>query len=305
MVSNELAPVTAVEQNSLAVWAEGARSVHALAQNIAQSALVPQAYRGKPVDVLACWLTGQELGIAPMAALRSIDNIQGTPSLRAHAMRALVQSRGHQVEIVESTDERCVMRGRRWTTHIINNGGGIAGGDDGWQTVTWDLDRARKLGLLGRDQWKSQPRTMLIARATGEICRLIAADVLFAVPYSSEEMTDSRPAVRATASVTAADLTTPQAQAEPVIDLGDAEVVDPPEQAASMPAVRKINLMLEQAGVTDREAKLGWISEVVKRTVSSSKDLTRTEAHAVIADLEALLAAKAPEEAGEQDGQGS
>src|SRR5690606_22364931 len=32
--------------------------------------------------------------------------------------------------------------------------------------------------------------SMLVARATSEICRLIASDVLFAVPYSTEELQD-------------------------------------------------------------------------------------------------------------------
>jgi len=105
----------------------------------------------------------------PMAALRSLDIIQGTPSLRAHAMRALVQRAGHQIQLVESTPELCRMRGRRK-------------GDEEWQTVVWTIERAQKLGLTSKEQWKRQPQSMLVARATSEICRLIASDVLFACP---------------------------------------------------------------------------------------------------------------------------
>jgi hypothetical protein len=60
-----------------------------------------------------------------------------------------------------------------------------------WQQVEWTTARAGQLGLLSKDQWKKQPQAMLVARATGEICRLIAADALFAMPYAAEELAES------------------------------------------------------------------------------------------------------------------
>jgi hypothetical protein len=161
--------------SALLLWAQEARQAAQIATSLAQTSFVPASLRGKPADITAAILAGQELGLRPMASLRSLDVIQGTPGLRAHAMRGLVQSHGHETELVESTDERCVMRGRR------------KGAVD-WQTVEWDMQRAARLGLTGKEQWKKQPRTMLIARATGEICRLIASDVLHAVPYAAEEL---------------------------------------------------------------------------------------------------------------------
>lgn len=166
----------AVEPNTaLLVWAREARQAHQVATSLARTSFVPASMRGKADDITATILAGQELGLKPMASLRSLDIIQGTPALRAHAMRGLVQSHGHKVQLVESTDTHCVMRGRRKD-------------DTEWQTVEWDLDRADKLGLLGKSEWKKQAKTMLIARATGEICRLIASDVLYAMPYASEEL---------------------------------------------------------------------------------------------------------------------
>ncbi|MET8113735.1 hypothetical protein [Streptomyces prasinus] len=159
--------------NELMQWVESARQAHLVAQSLAKTQFAG-AYRGKPDEIVAAILTGQELGLQPMTALKSIDVIQGQPALRAHAMRAIVQKQGHEIELVESTDERCVMRGRRK-------------GAETWQTVVWDIGRARQMGLLGKDQWKKQPKTMLIARATGELCRLIASDALHGLPYAAEE----------------------------------------------------------------------------------------------------------------------
>jgi len=161
-------------ESSLEKWAREASAISGIANAIAQTSLAG-AYRGKRDEIVAVVLAGHELGIKPMTSLKSIDVIQGQPALRAHAMRGIVLKQGHEIELVESDDQHCVMRGRRK-------------GADAWQTVVWDLGRARQMGLLNKDQWKKQPKTMLIARATGEICRLIAADALHGMPYVAEEL---------------------------------------------------------------------------------------------------------------------
>lgn len=212
--------------SELAAWAFDAEQAHRIATSLAKTSFVPQSLRGKPYDITAAILTGQELGLRPMASLRAMDVIQGTPALRAHAMRGLVQSRGHEVELVESSDTRCVMRGRRK-------------GAEGWQQVEWTIERAQRLGLTGKDQWKKQPTTMLIARATGEICRLIAADVLYAAPYVAEEL-DERGGPSPTysaAPVTASEiLADGEGEAEELPESGplpDRPEVDPDAEAAA------------------------------------------------------------------------
>lgn len=171
--------------NDLMEWVESARQANLVAQSLANTSFAG-AYRGKPDEITAAILTGQELGLQPMTSLKSIDVIQGQPALRAHAMRGILQSKGHEIELLESTDTYCKMRGRR------------KGATD-WQEVEWDIPRARLLGLLGKDQWKKQPKTMLIARATGEISRLVASDALHGMPYAQEELDGDRSLVQAIA----------------------------------------------------------------------------------------------------------
>jgi len=174
--SSQPARANDAHSSALMRWVEEAARAEELATRLASTSFVPTTMRGKPVEVMAAILAGLELGLQPMAALRSMDVIQGTPALRAHAMRGLVQSHGHDVELVGSpTSERVVMRGRRK-------------GSVEWQQVVWDIPRAAKLGLIGKAEWKKQPMTMLIARATGEMCRLVASDVLYAMPYAAEEL---------------------------------------------------------------------------------------------------------------------
>jgi len=183
-----------VAVSPLVVWAFEAKQASQIASSLARTSFVPASLRSRAQsrnteeeerarqeevnNITAAILAGMELGLKPMATMRSIDIVQGTPTLRAHAMRGLVQAAGHEVELLESTPTLCRMRGRRK--------------GEAWQAVTWTIERAQSLGITGRDQWRKQPQTMLVARATGEICRLIASDVLYAMPYASEELTDSQ-----------------------------------------------------------------------------------------------------------------
>lgn len=168
------------EHSALVLWAYEAQQANKIAQALAKTSFVPATMKGKPDDITAAILAGQELGLKPMASLRSMDIIQGTPALRAHAMRGLLQSQGHSIQLVESTMTRCRMRGKRK-------------GEEVWQESMWTIERAQKMGLTGKGEWQKQAQTMLVARATGEICRLIAADVLYAMPYTAEELGDDSP----------------------------------------------------------------------------------------------------------------
>src|SRR5690606_19111776 len=161
----------------LAEWAESAHAAHQVAQSLVRTSFVPQAFRGKPDEATAAILAGAEVGLQPMAALKSFDVIQGQAAPRALALRAIVQSYGHEMVLVESTGTRCRMKGlRRGSTE--------------WQSVTWTIDRARDLGLTGKDNWRKQPQAMLMARATGELARLIAADAILGIGYTVEEIAD-------------------------------------------------------------------------------------------------------------------
>jgi hypothetical protein len=241
---NAPAPVEQINTKSaLVIWAEEARVVANIAVSIAKTPFAGQL-RGKPEEVTAVILAGNELGFKPMAALKAFDIIQGTPAMRAHAMRGLVMSHGHKVKLVESDAQHCVMRGRR-------------AGDEDWQEVSWDMPRAALLGLTNKAEWKKQPQTMLIARATGEICRLIAADALHGVPYTSEELTDSAPMqvtqIQA-APLSLAALTATPAPAPAAAPVVESEVIDPvADDAEHAAAVADLHAFGTEMGATDIE----------------------------------------------------
>jgi hypothetical protein len=167
------------DTHPLVRWAESARAAHGIAQSLAKTSFVSNTLRGKPEEITAAILAGHEMGLQPLASLRSIDVISGTPALRANTMRGLVQSRGHSIRLIESSPTKAIVAGhRRGETDAAD------------QMSIWTIERAKSLGLTGKDNWQKQPQAMLVARATAECCRLVASDVLLGLPYAAEELED-------------------------------------------------------------------------------------------------------------------
>ena len=136
-----------------------------LAKQVANTEFVPKSLRGNPGAIAACVLYGDELGIGPMQALAKISVIEGRPTLSAEAQRALILAAGHDMWVVESSNTKVTIAGRRSNSDNVS-------------TVTWTMDDAKRAGLAGRQNWRTYPRQMLTARATAELARLIFADAV-------------------------------------------------------------------------------------------------------------------------------
>lgn len=149
----------------------------ALAQRIADTDFVPSSLRGKKEAVLACILTGHEIGVSPMQALAKIHVIDGRPAMAAELMRAVALKAGHEIWIEEQSSTRVVVGGKRK-------------GSDRETKVCWTMDDAKRANLEGRSNWKRYPSAMLLARATAALCRAIFPDVLAGISYTTEELAD-------------------------------------------------------------------------------------------------------------------
>ena len=68
-----------------------------LAERICKSALVPVAYRGKPVDTAIAMMYGQEVGLPAMTSVQVINVINGRPTFAATGMTALIRRAGHSI----------------------------------------------------------------------------------------------------------------------------------------------------------------------------------------------------------------
>ena len=131
-----------VQRDTVDGWASMLTTAVELGNIIAETDFVPSALRGSGPAVAACILAGRELGIGPMTALQHLYVIEGRPSQSAQLMRALVLRAGHHFEVVELTNTRCTVEGRR------------KGSTGAPKRVTWTLDDARRAGLDGRPIWR-------------------------------------------------------------------------------------------------------------------------------------------------------
>lgn len=155
------------------------RARYKLAEQISTTDFVPSGLRGKPAAILACFMTGRELGLGPMASLQHVAVIDGRPNLSAELQVALARKAGHQVEGSSTPSEAKIVGTRKDTGETI--------------TVTWTLQTALDAGLIDKIEdgraikrsqngrplpWELYPQSMLWARAATQLCGMLFSDVL-------------------------------------------------------------------------------------------------------------------------------
>lgn len=137
---------------------ESMGDVFQLASRLAKArGFVPDAYVDKPEALAAVILTGVELGLGPMQAMREVYVVKGKPSLSATLMLALAQRAGVRVRWVK-TDATIA------TIAVTVPG-------ETEQQMSFSKDDAVAAGLWGQGTWKAYPANMLRARCTSAALR--------------------------------------------------------------------------------------------------------------------------------------
>jgi hypothetical protein len=291
-------------------WVSVVADIARLAQEIANTDFVPDAMRGKPAAVTAAILAGREMGIGPMTSLQHIHVIKGKPGQSAHLMRGLVLAAGHEMDPIEVTDSRAVVRGRR-------------AGETDWVLVEFTAAQARtaKIDLGG------YPADKLYARASARLCRRKFADVILGLAYTVEELQDgdaqlidageSPAALPAGEEAPAAPQRTAQrksstraktsaparggaAAAPAVVDPGssgpplpgeagydepapdDAAPPNPTNTLSSAEQNKLMHALFREADVTDRDERLKLTGLLLGRPLDTSKGLTVADASGII-----------------------
>jgi len=129
----------------------------------------------EPNQALALMLIAQAEGLHPAIAARDYNIIQGRPALKADAMLARFQAAGGKVEWTMLTDEKV--------------SGKFSHAQGGTVEIDWDMARAKKAGLGGKDNWTKWPRQMLRARVISEGIRTVFPGCIAGF-YAPEEVID-------------------------------------------------------------------------------------------------------------------
>lgn len=199
-MSTELIPLSDVERMALAVAKSGLFGLKT------------------PDQALALMIVSQAEGRHPALAARDYEIVQGKPSKKSEAMLRDFMAAGGRVEWHELTDERAD------ATFSHPQGGSFR--------CTWDMARAQRAGLAGKDMWKKFARPMLRSRCVSEGVRTVypaAASGMY-VPEEVRDFSDEpRPVERVRAAMQATPagrvLESAVARVVPVVDTDTGEVV--------------------------------------------------------------------------------
>jgi len=221
---------------------------------LADSAMVPRQYQGKPQDIMVCVQWGQEIGLAPMQALQNIAVINGKPSVYGDAMMALVQSSPQCEGIEESIEGEGTVNP---TAVCIAHRKGRKP-----VTVRFSVEDAKRAGLWGKQgPWQAYPKRMLQMRARGFALRDQFADVLKGLmtieeAWDTEEHTEQHKTVtkkempRNPLDLVAPPVAIPQQTSDPVvIEQAFAQDAEAEEVLAKQEPVEEFKQQLADAGV--------------------------------------------------------
>jgi hypothetical protein len=215
---------------------KGLDEAYRLSQALAMAGLMPKDLRGKPSDVLAILLYGQEVGLAPMQAIQGIYVVNSRPTLAAQTWLALLRRAGHRAYVPCKTCDGAGeehMPGRAHADHRYDPDHDerrcrmtIVRGDTGaMHTEKFDLDDAKTAGLAHKDIWKAHPRRMTLARAVSNCARFICPEVAMGFYSEGEEFDDVEDIAPGVFHV--ADPTPGAAASEDSAPIDEAEIVAP------------------------------------------------------------------------------
>lgn len=152
-------------------------------------ALIRSKFYPRSVDTaekaIMIMLTGRELNIPPMQAIRSIHVVDGRPTIAADLMLALVYQRipGALITVKDLPDGCSVTAKRR---------------DGEAQVFTFTKQDAVQAGLSSKDNWRKYPKAMYRARAISSAVRAVFPDAILGL-YTPEEIESLEPEKNITA----------------------------------------------------------------------------------------------------------
>ena len=146
----------------------------------ANSGICPEAYRGRPNDILIVWQMGEELGLKKMQALRTLGCINGMPFAYGDGLLALVK-RHPDFENIKEWTEGDLNKGTLTAYCTITRKGQEP------VTQSFSMEDARRAGLWGKKgPWTFYPKRMLQHRARGFTAKDAFPDAIFGL-MSEEE----------------------------------------------------------------------------------------------------------------------
>jgi len=188
LVKHQAAPM-ATRGGALSLGHMSPHEAWMFCQSLAETPLLPDAYRNRPASVLWAMEYGRALGLDVVTTITTIHVIKGKPSQSADLMLSRTRAAGHRVRISQEPGQCTVSIWRSDDPDFENS-------------VTWTYEDAVTAGLCEMrnnrpysrsknnepQSWEKYPRAMLRARAISECVRTACPEVLHGAIYTPEEL---------------------------------------------------------------------------------------------------------------------
>ena len=151
-------------------------------KQVCSTAFVPDDFRGKPEELMACWMTGMSYGWDLMRSLRSFHSIKGKATMAPEAMLSLIREHGHTVTFEYEGEPAlaCLATGvRRDTGQTVTERFSMADAKAAGITTTYS-------GKPGA--WQKYPKNMMRWRAMSNLASNLFTDVIMGASYVPEEL---------------------------------------------------------------------------------------------------------------------
>ena len=225
-----------------------------------QGDIIPDAYKGKPANILVAIGFGAAMGLSYADSLYRINVIQGKPTMSAELIASQVRRAGHKLRIYKDEQHE------RVKASIFRKD------DPKFEfSAVRDKTWAQQMGLAHKDNYRKQPMTMLTWRAITAVAREACPEALYGVAYSPDELDDM-----------------------PVVSEREESDAQPAEESAVDPSPSKeqckaISAALIRCGVTDNADAARILQSLTGRPeVQHTDDLTLLEAEDYLANTDVL-----------------
>ena len=216
--------------NNFLFTKDGVESMTSLAQKLAASDIIPQAFQKKPANVLIALDMANRLNASPMMVMQNMYVVYGNPGWSSKFLISTFNMCGKYSPIryeffgKPGTDDY----GCRAYASELATGEKLTGPD-----VT--IGMAKKEGWYGKNgsKWQTMPQLMLTYRAAAFFIRTCAPEISMGLP-TSDELVDIAP-VNVTDTGTVKDVVE-KVEAETAAAMEQPEVVTPePAEAPAKP----------------------------------------------------------------------
>lgn len=159
------------------------KELYDIGKMFASSALVPQAYQGKPMDCTIAVDMANRMEVSPMMVMQNLYVVKGKPSWSGQACTTLIMGSGKfkNIKHVYTGDKGTDTWGCYLEAVRIEDGETVKGVE-----VTIAMARAEEWSTKQGSKWKTMPELMLAYRASAFFARVHIPNALMGVSVEGE-----------------------------------------------------------------------------------------------------------------------